>query len=58
MEIGQFANAARCLLVAKEETDYLLIHALFFEIVPVFGGVFLSNDTLILSKCRFGHFCI
>lgn len=43
MKIGRFANAAMCLLVAEEETDYLLIHVLLSEIVSgVFSFVFSS----------------
>lgn len=67
MKIGRFANAAMCLLVAEEETDYLLIHVLLSEIVSgVFSFVFSSffrcptgtSDTVIISKRRFGHFCV
>lgn len=36
MEIGRFASAAMCLLVAKAAADYLLIHVLLFKIVPFF----------------------
>lgn len=42
MEIGQFENAATCLLVAEEETDSLRIHVLLFEIVP--GLFFAISD--------------
>lgn len=37
MEIGRFANAAMCLLVAEEEIDYLLIHVQSFKIVSFFA---------------------
>lgn len=40
MEIGRFSSAAMCLLVAKAEADYLLIHVLLFEIVPFFFFAF------------------
>lgn len=62
MEIGQFASAAMCLLVATAEADYLLIHVLLFEIVPFFFFFCLfrcptgTNDTVITSKRRSGHF--
>lgn len=62
MEIGRFANAAMCLLVAKAEADYLLIRVLLFEIVPLFFCLFRcptgTNDTVITSKRRSGHFCV
>lgn len=69
MEIGQFANAAMCLLVAEKETDYLLIHVLLLEIVSGLLFFFLfcivfwhfrcqrdTIDTAIISKHSFGRF--